>query len=57
MSSRFFPFSGAASTEPSNVLEKQETQEDTKDVNDKEVYAENSSKKLPQSSDEISDMI
>ena len=29
----------------------------TKDVNDKEVYAENSSKKLPQSSDEISDMI
>ena len=29
----------------------------TKNVNDKEVYAENSSKKLPQSSDEISDMI
>ena len=29
----------------------------TKDVNDKEVYAENSSKRLPQSSDEISDMI
>ena len=29
----------------------------TKDVNDKEVYAENSSKKLPQPSDEIGDMI
>ena len=29
----------------------------TKDVNDKEVYAENSSKKLPQSSDEISNII
>ena len=29
----------------------------TKDVNDKEVYAENSSKKLPQSSDQISDII
>ena len=29
----------------------------TKDVNDKEVYAENSSKKLPQSSSEIGDMI
>ena len=29
----------------------------TKDVNDKEVYAENSSKKLPQSSDEIGNMI
>ena len=29
----------------------------TKDVNDKEVYAENSSKKLPQTSSEISDMI
>tara|TARA_B100000686_G_scaffold268084_1_gene283459 strand:- start:288 stop:950 length:663 start_codon:yes stop_codon:yes gene_type:complete len=28
----------------------------TKDVNDKEVYAENSSKKLPQSSNEIGDM-
>ena len=28
----------------------------TKDVNDKEVYAENSSRKLPQSSDEIGDM-
>ena len=27
------------------------------DINDKEVYAENSSKKLPQSSDQISDMI
>ena len=29
----------------------------TKDINDKEVYAENSSKKLPQSSEQISDMI
>ena len=29
----------------------------TKDVNDREVYAENSSKKLPQSSSEIGDMI
>ena len=29
----------------------------TKDVNDKEVYAENSSKKLPQSSNEISNII
>ena len=29
----------------------------TKNTNDKEVYAENSSKKLPQSSDEISDII
>ena len=29
----------------------------TKDVNDKEVYAENSSKRLPQSSSEIGDMI
>jgi len=29
----------------------------TKDVNDKEVYAENSSKKLPQSSEHIGDMI
>ena len=29
----------------------------TKDVNDKEVYAENSSKKLPQSSSEIGNMI
>ena len=29
----------------------------TKDVNDKEVYGENSSKKLPQSSSEIGDMI
>ena len=29
----------------------------TKDVDDKEVYAENSSKKLPQSSDEISNII
>ena len=29
----------------------------SKDINDKEVYAENSSKKLPQSSDQISDMI
>ena len=29
----------------------------TKDVNDKEVYAENSSKKLPQSSDEINNII
>ena len=29
----------------------------SKDINDKEVYAENSSKKLPQSSEQISDMI
>ena len=29
----------------------------TKDINDKEVYAENSSKKLPQSSEHISDII
>ena len=29
----------------------------TKDVNDKEVYAENSSKKLPQSSEHIGDII
>jgi len=29
----------------------------TKDVNDKEVFGENSSKKLPQSSDEIGDII
>ena len=29
----------------------------SKDINDKEVYAENSSKKLPQSSEHISDII